>query len=388
MEHNRRRVALLGSTGTIGRLTLDVVKRHPEKLEIASLAGWSNTSLLAEQAKRFRPGRVAIGSPGALPEFRESVQSVWDGEVLTGIEGITELARSDSDVVVNGLVGAAGLEPSLAALESGSILALANKESLVVAGELMGRVCAQHGGRIVPIDSEHSGLLQCLEGRRPESIRRVILTASGGPFRDWPLESIQSATPEEALRHPTWKMGKRITIDSASLLNKGFEVIEAHWLFDLPGERIDVWIHPQSLVHALVEITDGSLISQISVPDMRLPIQIALLYPERVDGSLERCDLTQLGALDFAAVEPERYPCLRLARQVLEIGGTSGATLNGADEVLVGAFLDGRIRFGEIAEHLSRIIGEHDREPLEDLESVRRADESAREQARRLVGIA
>jgi 1-deoxy-D-xylulose-5-phosphate reductoisomerase len=382
---NRRRLAILGSTGTIGRLTLDVVDRQDRRFEVTSLAGWSNAELLAEQIKRFSPDRAAVGSRAVASELRERTRGVWNGEIAVGLAGICELASSDCDIVVNGLVGAAGLEPSLAALKSGATLALANKESLVIGGELLQKVAEEGGGCILPIDSEHSGLLQCLQGRPAGEIRRVILTASGGPFRTLPIEKIAEARVEEALRHPTWKMGPRITIDSATLLNKGFEVIEAHWLFKLPGERIDVWIHPQSLVHALVEWVDGSLAAQISATDMRLPIQFALCYPERAGTNLGRCDLTQVGTLEFGAVEPERYPCLELARRALAMGGTAPAVLNAADEILVAAFLEGRIGFGDIWRHLERLLGEHRPQHVVDLETVRRADLIAREQARRLV---
>ena len=381
----RRRLAVLGSTGTIGRLTLDVVGRLPERFEVASLAGWRNAELLAEQIGRFSPRRVAVGEPSAAGELRDRTRGSWNGEILLGIAGITELAGEDCDVVVNGLVGAAGLAPSLAALRSGATLALANKESLVVAGELLLTAAKEGKARIVPIDSEHSGLLQCLEGHRADSLRRVILTASGGPFRDWPLAKLAEARVEEALRHPTWRMGPRITIDSATLLNKGFEVIEAHWLFGVPSEKIDVWIHPQSLVHALVEWSDGSLIAQVSAADMRLPIQYALCYPERGELSISRCDLTRVDALEFEAVEPDRYPCLALARRALELGTTAPAVLNAADEVLVAAFLDGRIRFPQIAEYLESILNGHRPEPLSDIETLLRADHLARQQARSLV---
>ena len=381
----RRRLAVLGSTGTIGRLTLDVVGRLPERFEVASLAGWRNAELLAEQIGRFSPRRVAVGEPSAAGELRDRTRGSWNGEILLGIAGITELAGEDCDVVVNGLVGAAGLAPSLAALRSGATLALANKESLVVAGELLLTAAKEGKARIVPIDSEHSGLLQCLEGHRADSLRRVILTASGGPFRDWPLAKLAEARVEEALRHPTWRMGPRITIDSATLLNKGFEVIEAHWLFGVPSEKIDVWIHPQSLVHALVEWSDGSLIAQVSAADMRLPIQYALCFPERGELSISRCDLTRVDALEFEAVEPDRYPCLALARRALELGTTAPAVLNAADEVLVAAFLDGRIRFPQIAEYLESILNGHRPEPLSDIETLLRADHLARQQARSLV---
>jgi 1-deoxy-D-xylulose-5-phosphate reductoisomerase len=331
---------------------------------------------------------VALADPAARAEFIGRAGERWRGEVLVGEEAVVELAAIEADVVVNGIVGAAGLLPSLAALRAGRTLALANKESLVIAGELLHRAAAETGGKILPIDSEHSGLFQCLEGHGSDAVGRVVLTASGGPFRAWPIERLEAARPDQALRHPTWNMGPRITVDSATLLNKGFEIHEAHWLFELPGEKIDVWIHPQSVVHALVEWTDGSLLAQLSIPDMRLPIQYALLHPERADLGLARCSLPELGRLEFEEVDPRRYPCLDLARRALAMGGTAPAILNAADEVLVHAFLEGRIRFPEIALHLDRILDTLESEPIVDVSVARRADRIARERAMSLVGLA
>jgi 1-deoxy-D-xylulose-5-phosphate reductoisomerase len=383
-----RRVSVLGSTGTIGRLTLDVIARLPDRLEVMALAGWKNGPLLAEQTLRFRPETVAIGEPAAAAEFREIVGDGWQGEVLEGHDGIVALAEREADVVVNGLVGANGLAPSVAALRMGRVLGLANKESLVIGGELLRQAAIEGGGRILPIDSEHSGLMQCLDGKDPQSARRVILTASGGPFRTWPLERIPTAQPAEALRHPTWNMGPRITVDSATLLNKGFEIHEARWLFDLPEDRIDVWIHPQSIVHALVEWPDGSMMAQMSAADMRLPIQYALCYPERPAGGLPRCDLAQTGRLEFEEVDPDRYPCLGLARAALRMQGTAPAVLNAADEVLIAAYLEGRISFGEIARLLSVVLEEHRNGPHFDLETIIRADREARVRTMALIGNA
>lgn len=383
-----RRVAILGSTGTIGRQALDVIARLPDRLEVTALAARRSASLLAEQAVRFRPGRIAIGDAARADELRARLAGKWSGEILTGTEGIAEIAGSGgADVVVNALVGTAGLEPSLAALRAGSDLALANKESLVIAGELLRKEADRANARILPIDSEHSGLMQCLAGgRSPDAIERVILTASGGPFRTRAIESLSSVLPAEALRHPTWTMGPRITVDSATLLNKGFEIHEARWLFDLPHDRIDVWIHPQSIVHAIVEFADGSMIAQLSAPDMRLPIQLALCGPDRLATGLPRCDLTQSAPLAFEPVDPRRYPCLAVAREALDAGGTVPAELNAADEVLVEAFLDGRIRFTAIAEHLARIVRDAPRGSADGITEILRADRRARERARSLAG--
>jgi 1-deoxy-D-xylulose-5-phosphate reductoisomerase len=383
-----RRVAILGSTGTIGRQTCDVISRLGDRFEITSLAAHRNVSLLAEQTIRFRPWRVAIGDPGCAAELRARLASYWRGEILEGERGLEEIARSgDAKIVVNALVGTAGLAPSLAALRAGSDVALANKESLVIAGELLRRTAEASGARILPVDSEHSGLLQCLDGHgASHEIERIILTASGGPFRTRPMETFRSVTPEEALRHPTWRMGPRITVDSATLLNKGFEIHEARWLFDIPLEKIDVWIHPQSVVHALVEFTDGSWIAQLSAPDMRLPIQFALCYPERPASQLPRCDLTTLEALAFEEVDLRRYPCLVLARAALEAGGTVPAALNAADEVLVEAFLGGSIPFTAIAENLARVCDATPDRLADRIESILETDQWAREKARSLVG--
>ncbi|MBD3163539.1 MAG: 1-deoxy-D-xylulose-5-phosphate reductoisomerase [Candidatus Eisenbacteria bacterium] len=386
MSGASRRLAVLGSTGTIGRHTLDVVGRLDGRFRIVALAGGRNLELLAEQIRVHRPDRAAVAGPEGATELRERLGRDWRGEILVGEEGLVALAGDGCDVVVNGLVGILGLAPSLAALEGGADLALANKESLVVAGGLLRRACDRNPApEIHPIHSEHSGLWQCLEGRPRGTVRRIVLTASGGPFRTLPLDRLAEVRPEEALRHPTWKMGPRITIDSATLLNKGFEVIEAHWLFDFPDEEIDVWIHPQSLVHALVELNDGSLLAQISATDMRLPIQLALCHPDRPATALPRLDLSRLGPLEFAPVEPERYPAFALARRALREGGTAGAVLNGADEALVAAFLERRIPFPAIPRLLGRILDERPDENGIDLASIRRADRWARDRARELA---
>lgn len=383
----RRRVVLLGSTGTIGRQTLDVVSRLPDRFEVVALAANRNLERLAEQAVAHRPSRISVGDAAAAGAISERLRGRWSGEIVSGAQGLIDLAATDAEVVVNALVGATGLRPSLEALDLGRTLALANKESLVLAGELLSRSLRRHGGRLLPIDSEHSGLFQCLDGRPSGGLQRVILTASGGPFRTWPLDRLQDARLEEALNHPTWTMGPRITIDSATLLNKGFEVHEARWLFGLETDQIDVWIHPQSIVHALVEYQDGSMLAQLSATDMRLPILLALSYPERPAAGLPRCDLTRIRSLEFEPVDARRYPCLGLARRALEVGGTAPAVLNGADEALVEAFREGRIRFTEIAAILERVLDAHRSEPAETIETILEADRWSRGAARRAAGI-
>jgi len=338
-----------------------------------------------------QPRLVALADASREAEFRRALAGRWNGTLLLGAAGLEELAAlSEADVVLNGLVGASGLRPTWLALRAGKTVALANKESLVIAGEFLVSEARRCGGRILPVDSEHSGLFQCLEGHGREGeanadVARIILTASGGPFRTRPLETFASITPAEALRHPTWNMGPRITVDSSTLLNKGFEVIEAHWLFGVAPDRIEVWIHPQSIVHGLVEWRDGSTVAQMSVPDMRSPIQFALCHPHRPDGSLMAVDLPGKGPLEFSLPSPERYPCLDLARRALREGGNAAAVLNAADEVAVEAFLGGRIPFPEIARSLVRVLDQRPRSGAENLEAVLEADRWARAEATRIL---
>jgi 1-deoxy-D-xylulose-5-phosphate reductoisomerase len=369
-----RKLIVLGATGTIGELTLEVAARHPDRLQVIGLAAGRNARRLAELAERFRPAAVALAGPGEPPPG-------WRGTFLNGPDAARDLARWPEGEIV----GAAGLAPSLAALEAGRRLALANKESLVLGGGLLREACARGGAEIVPVDSEHSALHQCLTGQRRDAVRRVVLTASGGPFRTWSREALAGVTPREALQHPTWRMGPRITIDSATLLNKGFEVIEAQWLFDLPLERIDVWVHPQAIVHGLVEFDDGALIAQLSRPDMRLPIQYALSYPERWGGAVEPCSAATIAALGFEEPDEERFPCLALAREAARRGGLAPAVLNAADEVLVEAFLAGRIRFPGIAAGLAHVLARQAPAAASSLEEILAADRAARRAAQEFV---
>jgi 1-deoxy-D-xylulose-5-phosphate reductoisomerase len=370
-----RNVIVLGSTGTIGRLTLEIVARHPDLLCVIGLAANRNVEQLAQQAARFSPEVIAVADAEAAARFSSPG---WGGVLQRGPAALCELARwPAADIVVNGIVGAAGLPPSLAALEAGRRLALANKESLVMAGPLLRAAALNAGAEILPVDSEHSAIFQCLAGHAAISVRRIVLTASGGPLRTRPASELARATPEEALAHPTWRMGPRITIDSATLFNKGMELIEARWLFDLPLERIEVWVHPQALVHGLVELVDGSLMAHLSRPDMRLPIQYALSYPERWEGAADPCDLDTLCSLTFEAPDETRFPCLGLAREAARRGGTAPAALNGADEVLVGAFLAHRITLPDIAAGLAHVLERHTVQ-ADGLEAILGADEWAR----------
>jgi 1-deoxy-D-xylulose-5-phosphate reductoisomerase len=340
------RIALFGSTGSIGVNTLDVVRRHPERFAVTALAAHRNIDMLAGQIAEFHPKAVAVSDFAAASELQSRNPGC---EVLAGPEGLIELAkRGEYDIFVGALVGFAGLAPTVEAIKHGKRIALANKESLVVAGELLTRMAELSGSEILPIDSEHSAIYQCLVGESCESIRRIILTASGGPFRTLPKELFPKILPEAALRHPKWVMGKKITIDSATLMNKGLEIIEAKWLFGVPLSKIDVIVHPQSIVHSFVEFIDGSIKAQLAMPDMRQPIQYALAAPERLDTSYSLLDLATNSPLEFFAPDYDKFPCLSLARMAGERGGLYPCILNAANEIAVEAFLDGRISFTRI----------------------------------------
>lgn len=379
-------VVILGSTGSIGRQTLDVIARRPGRWRVLGLAAGSNAAALAEQARRFRPAAVAVADPRAAAALRAELAQSGIA-VTAGPEAVAALAvHPEADLVVSAMVGAAGLVPTYEAVRAGKDVALANKETLVAAGERVTAAARESGARLLPVDSEHSGLFQCLQGQPREGVRRVVLTASGGPFRGWSRERLaREATVEAALRHPTWRMGPTITIDSATLMNKGLEVIEARWLFDLPLERIDVCIHPESVVHALVEMRDGSVLAQLSRADMRLPIQYALGYPERLDAVSEPLDLAALGALHFERPDREAFPCLDLAYAAGRAGGTLPAAMNAAKEVAVAAFLQGRIAFLEIPRIIDKVMASHPNRLAPSLEEVLEADREARLRAEALV---
>ncbi len=380
-----RGVAILGSTGSIGVQALDLIHRLPDRFEVVALAAGRNARQLAEQIERHRPRLAAIGDPGGRGELEEAARRAGT-RLVTGPEGLLEVAVCEAaDVVLAAVVGSAGLLPTYEALRAGKIVALANKESLVMAGPLMREAAARSGGSLIPVDSEHSALHQCLRGETIDSVRRLILTASGGPFRTTPFEDLAGVTAEQALRHPVWDMGRKISIDSATLMNKGLEVIEAHWLFGLPGDRIDVILHPQSSVHSMVEMVDGSVICQMGVPDMRGPIQYALGYPERFAGPVGAPDLSQPKSLEFYPVDRARYPSLDLAYQALQAGGTSPAVLNAANEVAVETFLDGGLDFLSIPVVVREVLERHVPGPIESMDEVLEADRSARADAERIV---
>jgi 1-deoxy-D-xylulose-5-phosphate reductoisomerase len=381
-----KRLAILGSTGSIGRSALAVVDAHPERLRVVALAAGDNAGLLAEQVAHYRPEAVAMANVDGVDRLQASLSSL-PPVLASGREGLIAVATHPSvDIVICASSGTAGLEAVLAAIDAGKTIALANKEVLVMAGELVTSAARRRGVTILPVDSEHNAIHQCLHGRQPSEIRRLILTASGGPFRELPREALEHVTPAAALQHPTWQMGRKITIDSATLMNKGLEVIEARWLFDVPGDRIDVVIHPQSIVHSMVELTDGSVIAQLGITDMRLPIQYACSYPERWEAALPSLDIARAGRLEFSPPPLDRFPCLGLAYEALKAGGTLPVVLNAANEVAVELFLDGKLGFMSIPRVLKRTMDAHCVDKVSTLEAVRHADAWARAQARVIAG--
>ena len=375
-------IAILGSTGSIGRSALAVVDAHPTRLKVVSLAAGDNASLLAEQVARYRPDVVAMASGEGIDRLRSACGANSPAVAGTGTAGLVAVATHPSaDIVICASAGTAGLEAVLAAIEADKTIAIANKEVLVMAGALVTAAASRRGVAVLPVDSEHNAIHQCLHERPRAEVRRLILTASGGPFRDYSSEALERAGPDAALQHPTWKMGRKITIDSATLMNKGLEVIEAYWLFGVSADQVDVVIHPQSIVHSLVELIDGSVIAQLGVTDMRLPIQYACSYPERWDGSLPSLDLARAGRLEFSEPALDRFPCLGLAYRALRAGETLPVVLNAANEVAVSAFLDRKLGFMAIPSVIERTMDAHTAEPVSTLQAVRRVDHWAREYA-------
>jgi 1-deoxy-D-xylulose-5-phosphate reductoisomerase len=396
---NSRRIAILGSTGSIGRQSLRVIDalnsscvvrdayREKEKAkyevdktryEVVALSAQSSVELLAEQAKKYQPGYVAVTDANYAEPLRELVSGL-DVEVLAGPDSLTEIAELEEvDIVLTAVVGAAGLPGLLAAAEKGKRLAIANKEPLVIAGELLTSTARENGGTILPVDSEHSAIFQAMQAGTHEEVRKITLTASGGPFRNACLEDIREVTVEEALSHPTWNMGPKVTIDSATMANKAFEVIETRWLFDVPVEKIDVLVHPESIVHSLVEFVDGSVIAQLGLPDMCLPIQYALTYPERVEGIAERLRLEDIGRLTFEKPDLETFRALALGFEVARTGGSAPVVFNAANEVAVEEFLAGRIKFVTIVELIEHCLDKHDIKGQVSLEQIHEADAWAR----------
>lgn len=376
-----KKISILGSTGSIGRQTLDVISHYPDRFQVEALAGGHQVELLAEQARLFRPRKVSVATK-ALAEQLSGL--LPDGiKIFYGEEGLLETAAgTDADLVVTAVVGSQGLKPTLAAIEAGKHIGLANKETLVSAGHLVTALAQAKGVELMPIDSEHSAIFQCLNGESREQIHKITLTASGGSFRDRTRDELKGVTVEEALRHPNWSMGSKITIDSATMVNKGLEVIEAHWLFGLPYDQIDVLIHPESIIHSFVEFVDGSVIAQMGLPDMRVPIQYALTYPQRLRTPASSLKLSDIGRLHFREMDMERFPCLRMAFESGQRGGSAPTVFNAANEVAVERFLKGEIAFLEIEDIIEATLNRHDPVRKPELGHILEIDAWARDAAR------
>ena len=381
----RKSLAILGSTGSIGVNTLDVVASHPEQFDVIALAAHSNIDVLEVQTRQFTPKLVVVFNKERAPILKQRLNDL-DVEILSGMEGLCQAATYPGvDLVVSAVVGSIGLLPTIRAVEAGIDIALANKETLVMAGELVIRPQEPGLGQIIPVDSEHNAIFQVMHGHKRSALRRILLTASGGPFRQWPLDAMHQITIDEALNHPNWKMGPKISIDSATMMNKGLEVIEAHHLFHLPVDQVQVVVHPQSIIHSMVEFYDGSILAQLGIPDMRIPISYALAYPERLSNQLPSLDLFDVKTLDFYPPEPQRFPCLRLATEAAHEGGTMPTVLNAANEVAVQAFLDGSIAFLDIPVIIDITMNHHTPVPIVDVDIAIQADQWARQHAATVV---
>lgn len=377
-----KNVVILGSTGSIGKSALDVISMHRDRFRVVGLTAHQNVELLSRQVEEFRPEAVAVSDSASL----KRLGSMPGVRVFEGQDGVCDVAVwASADIVLSAIVGSAGLIPTLSAVRAGKAIGLANKEALVAAGDIIREEAEKSGARILPVDSEHSAVFQCLEGQDRGALKRILLTASGGPFVGKSPDELRDVTPEEALNHPSWSMGRKITVDSATLMNKGLEVIEAHHLFGVGPEGIEVLIHPQSIIHSMVEFTDGSCIAQLSVPDMRAAIAYALSYPERLDGVIEPLDLPVLGKLTFERPDLESFPCLSYAYEALRAGGTMPAVLNAANEVAVEGFLAGRVGFNDIPAIIKKTMDAHDKVSLSSIDAVLKADSWARGHAERLL---
>ncbi|MCW0182963.1 1-deoxy-D-xylulose-5-phosphate reductoisomerase [Zavarzinia sp.] len=382
---NRRRLTVLGSTGSVGSSTLDLVARNPDDFEVTALVAHKRLDVLVAQARQFRPAFVASADPAALPVLREAL-SGFGIRVGAGDAAVIEAAEMPSEIVMAAIVGAAGLAPTLAAVRRGAVVALANKESLVCAGDIVMRAVADCGATLLPVDSEHNAIFQVFDTAQRARISRLILTASGGPFRSVDHDAMARATPAEAVAHPNWSMGAKISVDSATMMNKGLELIEAHHLFAMPEDRIDILVHPQSVIHSLVEYVDGSVLAQLGSPDMRVPIAYALAWPDRMETPVARLDLASIARLTFEPPDPQRFPALRLARHALKCGGAAPTILNAANEVAVAAFLDRRIGFLEIATVVEQVVADCAGSfGAGCLEEVMAADEAARGRAEAFI---
>ena len=380
-----KNVVILGSTGSIGKNALDVIRNLRHKYKVVGLSANSRWELLAKQVEEFKPKSVSLADGRWIKELKNKLpqNSV---QILTGTESVKEMvSKGDVDIVISAIVGAAGLPAAIEVIKNGKTLALANKEALVMAGGLIVSMAKKKGVNILPVDSEHSAIFQALRAGHPNEVKKVIITASGGPFRDYPKEKLSEVTKEEALNHPTWQMGQKITIDSATLMNKALEIIEAKWLFNLDSTQIDVIIHPESIVHSLVEFCDGSVIAQMGLPDMKVPIQYALTYPYRENGNVESLDLAKLGSLNFRKPDMDKFPALRLGYEVVEKGGTMGATLNAANEIAVQAFLERKIKFTDITKTVEHVMKKHNYIKDPDFEDIMHADEYARKETKKCI---
>lgn len=373
-----KRISVIGSTGSIGTQTLDVLKQHPEQFSVEGLAAGRNIELFLEQVRLFKPRKASVADKDAADSLRPFLPA--GVELFYGEEGLNEVAAgTDADTVVTAIVGSAGLPSTLAAIDAGKHIALANKETLVTAGQLVTELARKKGVSLLPVDSEHAAIFQCLNGERLSDVERIVLTASGGSFRHLNREQLQQVTVEDALKHPNWSMGAKITIDSATMVNKGLEVMEAHWLFGMDFEQIGVLLHPESIVHSFVEYRDGSVIAQLGNPDMRVPIQYALTYPERWPSETKRLSLSEAGQLHFREMDLERYPCLRMAYECGKLGGTAPSVYNAANEVAVARFLNGEIPFLRIESLIEETLSRHTNHSADDLDTIFAADRWARE---------
>ncbi len=379
-----KKITILGSTGSIGLNALKVIESNPEKYKVLALAAGRNIERLMEQIEKYHPTVVAVAEKGDAEVLRRQLPKHKKPDILFGQDGYVQLVTLDeANTVISAMAGAAGLVPTYAAIQAGKDIALANKETMVMAGSLIMTQAKKQNVPILPIDSEHSAVLQSLQGHRKEDLRRIILTASGGPFRELPIEKFESMTPEEALQHPNWNMGKKISIDSATLMNKGLEVIEAKWLFDLQIEQISILIHPESIIHSMVEYRDGSIIAQMGIPDMITPISYALSYPRHEETHLPPLELDEIGTLHFWKPDRNRFKCLDLALKAAQIGGSMPAVLNGANEIAVDSFLSGEIGFLQIPRLIEKVMEAHDAVPIHHIEEVLTIDHWARETAKK-----
>ena len=380
-----KNISILGSTGSIGQSTLSVVERFPDRFKVVALAAGNNVEVLEKQIRRFRPAMVSVATPSAAEKLKQRCADV-NVRIFSGVEGMIQVAAAEeSQITVSAIVGTAGLVPTLAAIRAGKTIALANKEVLVTAGELVMAECKSRGVKLLPVDSEHSAIFQCLHVGANKDIRKLILTASGGPFRSFSKKDLAQVTLAQALKHPNWSMGRKITIDSATLMNKGLEVIEARWLFDMKPEMIKVLVHPQSIVHSMVEYADGAVVAQLGMPDMKGPIAYALSYPERLDNVSPALDLAAVGTLTFEEPDHDRFPCLAYAYDALQAGGSMPAVLSASNEVAVKHFLEENISYADIARVIRTTMDAHAPSPIRTVEEVLKADLWARQEAERII---